>query len=58
VQQLNKLSLKEQKKKFDKDLDELEERLQHQHQKYNKYLKPQVYKGGDTESQKDSTSAN
>ena len=28
MKELNKLSLKEQKKKFDKDLDELEERLQ------------------------------
>ena len=40
VQELNKLSLKEQQNKFDRDLNAIEVRLQYQHEKYNKYLKP------------------
>lgn len=40
MKELNKMSLRDQKKKFDNDLDELEERLKYQHDKYNKYLKP------------------
>ena len=39
-----KISLQEQKKQFEKELDELEKQLLEQYSEYQKYLEPQVYR--------------